>query len=1486
MTTVAPSAMKHPRNAGVGLRPGESGVEYTLNVPLLIGTIVALAILIPTVYFWHSYQLGRTSTIYLERADVLEQEENYQEAATYLHRYLQVNRGDVDTRIRLAVVYGKSAADNFRRKFQAIEYYSTAVGLAPNRIDLRRTLAEFLLEMRQYSRAEDEANRVLERAPNDAVGNRIVALASYGKMRSGERTSMFVEDIIDIFKKAIRKNPRDLELASTLARIYRVDYKEQIEATRNRTANQTMNEVVRMNPGNKDALLARYRYRREYSVAGAEADIQQAVKLAPDDLEVLLAAGENSLVQAAQKSRHEDARVSQQAPELFKEAVGYFESAIKIKEKDERGHLGLGQAYRIQGDADQAITAWREGLSIVGQDNIELNVRVANALIVQRRLDEVEEVLEILDAAIESLAPRLTRHGRNLAQNAVVSLQAKWQYAQGNYRKAVASLKEVMLFLESQEQTDRIKSELFTTSMLLASSYKALEQWDEAARAATEAVRLRPESSQAKMELAAAVSHTGSRGHRHIKHLQELLNRTKDSKGIEKVFVSLFEALLRETLRKPEHQRDWREVDELVADPPKEVRTKWQYALLYSDYVRAKQQGDAEEESYQVLKKAEAEHSEDMGFLRILILVYERLGKPEDADRVFKIFSKELGTAIAVHLVHADLLAQRNKLPEAIKLLEGIVDHYRPRSQLRIRYGLTQLYRRQGNINAARKQLEIMLEEEPENAAMLRQIGELSFDARDFVAAEKWERRLRKVEGEEGSFWRSLRARRLIATAKDTNTPAFKEAIELQKQLISLRPQWSMSHLLQGMISRRQEDLGQAIAAFERAIKLGEARLGVYEQLIELLYLTRRYGEANRYFERIQHVVALSRRGVNVGIAIAEQQGDLTRAVKLAREAVKARPDDPLAKIQLGQALILADKLKEAERVILNTAKQHRDNVHAWNGLLAFYIRGGNKAKANKVLKAFPKDVGIEPAQREFILAQGYELLGDYKQAEAHYRKAQSLAPKDLAILMRIAGFMARTDLDKTEQVLRQVLKIDPDYGPARRALAQLLVTYRSGEAAWKEANLLLSRQGGESLGEHLDQRLQATILYQRGDKKSRLQARQILEVLVQDPKASVPGDHLMLARLLEIEKKYNAARKHYKWVAERPEAAPGHLVHYIEFLIRREKPGEAAGTLRRLQKAKPEHFKTLQTRARWLKAMGRTAQIRSLGDDYMKRMKSKISKEMSKEQRDAQIRQICANLGALYASVELYDVAEKWYRALERLADEAYVPLVHVLALQDRKREAIQLCLEKAKLKTENARLRAALVAAAVFSVGNSKPDDFELADPLFQQALRENPNHMKLLFDVAYVYTVWPRTSEAIELYKRILQSHPNHAVVLNNLAAILSEDPSQSAQAIKYINRAIALKGRQSALLDTKAMVLLEKDPKQAIQLLQEAMEVPKPDPRYALHLAYAYFKTGAFARSRKALQEARNHGLEEIDLSKSEKEMRKRMEEAAKNRRRAA
>jgi Flp pilus assembly protein TadD len=102
-------------------------------------------------------------------------------------------------------------------------------------------------------------------------------------------------------------------------------------------------------------------------------------------------------------------------------------------------------------------------------------------------------------------------------------------------------------------------------------------------------------------------------------------------------------------------------------------------------------------------------------------------------------------------------------------------------------------------------------------------------------------------------------------------------------------------------------------------------------------------------------------------------------------------------------------------------------------------------------------------------------------------------------------------------------------------------------------------------------------------------------------------------------------------------------------------------------------------------------------------------------------------------------------------------------------------------------------------------------------------------------------------------------------------LSEVPARRKEALRYIDEALEIAGRQPALLDTKGMIVLDESPLQAIPLLQEACTGLTTDPRFHFHLAVAHGRNNKPDDARLELKRAQSLNLAAQALTPTEQRL---------------
>lgn len=150
---------------------------------------------------------------------------------------------------------------------------------------------------------------------------------------------------------------------------------------------------------------------------------------------------------------------------------------------------------------------------------------------------------------------------------------------------------------------------------------------------------------------------------------------------------------------------------------------------------------------------------------------------------------------------------------------------------------------------------------------------------------------------------------------------------------------------------------------------------------------------------------------------------------------------------------------------------------------------------------------------------------------------------------------------------------------------------------------------------------------------------------------------------------------------------------------------------------------------------------------------------------------------------------------------------------------------------------------------VVDGKLDD---AQQRLKSVLASNPGNATARFWSANVELMKGDKRAALEDLRQAVQSDPNNAAALNNYAYLLSENAEQTAEALKYAQRAKELAPNHTAYSDTLGWILYERGLySMAVSELERASG-GGGDALCNYHLAMAYAKLGNLDGGRKALQ----------------------------------
>jgi tetratricopeptide (TPR) repeat protein len=671
--------------------------------------------------------------------------------------------------------------------------------------------------------------------------------------------------------------------------------------------------------------------------------------------------------------------------------------------------------------------------------------------------------------------------------------------------------------------------------------------------------------------------------------------------------------------------------------------------------------------------------------------------------------------------------------------------------------------------------------------------------------------------------------------------------------------------------------------------------------LVAALFAAGRTSEASEYLAQLGNSQPDSGRTESLAIAAAIKQNDLKAALGIAQKAVDQGSNDPVHYISLASLLSVDGQKEKAELVFAEAIKRFPAHPAVWNAQVSYFVSTNQPDQARRTLEQLSEVAEIDESAKNFMLGQGYELLGDRAAAEERYRATLTKDSRNTNARLRLAKLLLSSNVVAAREQFEEVLKVEPTNGEARRFVASLLAVSGNQED-WARALQLL--QSGEQAGVGAEaianDRLRALLLSRRGrDRVERAKnlesARGILESsLNRAPDAMIDLDRLLVAGLLEQEailkgdsNLVQTARDVLRPLVDRADPPADNLVKYIQLLLRH---------LEQKQLVDDDAARNAQRRAAFIEdarlridelqaSLGEQApadrrilpvifrvrlmDVEGRGDEGLQLLNEFASKELQGTANDADRAKLLLQFGNLCTSIGYPKEAEAFYRQLLPLAPKSYVLLAKMLIDQKKIDDAVELCLSTAK---DRPAAEVATVLAQLLPAASDGHVLDERVRSLIASALQDDGDNVNLLMSIAVRHVAENNNQKAAELFKRVVDLQPNNTLALNNLATLLAEQPDQLDEARKYVERAMVIEGRNPALLDTLGTILIRAGKfAEAVTALEEAVAGSATDPRYYFHLAAAYQRVGRSDDARKNLETSRNLGLDQAILTTGDREL---------------
>ena len=1434
-------------------------MRFKLNWRFLLKLSAVTLVALVAVHFTHRWQVRRQVGAFLRQADIARAATppEPERESVYLKRYLMARPAENDVRERLGRLMCQSAKSG-RDILEGYLVVQDTLSRDPARDELRRFAIDFAMNLRLglYAEALADIEILLQKRPDDGEleGLKARSLVAAKKYISDNKES----SAIWWYEKSVEHRPDLVETYPGWAAVLR------LELNRGDEADAVVARMLKHEPNLENfrthLLVAEYwrtfwglgqkanvaakavaeaqKLKSDEKVSDAIAKaVADAQRLAPDELDVILAVADVARFRSyefARAVKPEDAKTaSAESHRVLKAGLTKHPKAPSI-------YLALAALEAEQRHEKEPVAVIQEGLEAIPDSS----ALVFALLDYQIRAGDAPGAAETLDKL----------KGRGLPP-----IQAEYQ--QGRILMLKGEWVEASLILDYvRRNTPDDPSLTRQASLFLGRCYEQLGVPDRRLEAFRQAVPVDTTDAlwiPAMLGVAEAEAALGKAD----ATLQAYV-KLKD-RGLGGAYVQIARLQMIKALQAPADKRDWAATEEALGMAEKDLPKDTDVRVLRAGLLSFQ---DNPAEARKRLEALRAEKPKEVAVWVALAAQDQRDGNPKAALATLAAAEKEAGDSPALRLARARLWAE-TKEPELDRKLEALAadaDKLAPFQQRFLLRGLAELATAvaPGPLGARLWDRVSALQPHDLGAHLTR--FDLALRASDETKIGEVLNKICGIDGEAGTSARLGRAvfliwrvqhKKELAGLDEAAILLLDEAAILLGGLERERAGWARVAFAQALVHDLRRDTPSALAKYQKAVEYGESSPAALRRLMELLRGYGKFDEAAVILQKLPKASVADGEIQRIAAEVSLRTNNPAQAVAYADAAISDKSTDPAEYIWQGQIYFGAGEKGKAEAAFRKAADLRPEAPDGWLILIQFLTLTNRREEGEKLLDAAKEKV--PKTERAVFLGLAYALVGRTEKAAEAFKEARAERPADLRTLQAEAEFLFQTgrlaeareafkrmialqtasaaDKEFARQMIGICLAADRDYVTSRRALEELGLA---------EGDRLRPLTGSESPAER---RTRIVALALQRDRTSRLEAIRLLEA-DRDPS---PNDQFLLAQLHQAVGNRAQVRVVMSGLLRKNDRVALYVRFYAAWLLRVGDHHAAEEWVKQLTKIQPDALPTAELRARLAAAKGNLAAAREI---IVPRAEVADAPVLA-------IAQVCE-------SIKLHNDAEKLFKRVVDQAKEKQPQAPLLLAAfygrRGKTAEALGIC--DAVRKTAPAPVVGGVAVEALYDTPAPDPADVAHVAGWLEEAAKkaDGPTKANLVQLLASVRNLQGDFAESMRLYRDAIGANAGDVLALNNLAFLISAKEGKHDEALLLIERAKKARGPLPELLDTEALVRLDKKEFEAACRLLEVVVAEAPSGAAYYHLARAELAGGRKLEARRAWQQAEELGVKLADL----------------------
>lgn len=1014
-----------------------------------IASVTGMVVL-GSVYALHAWQVQRNAGSLFELGQQARSEGDLEKARDFLGRYVGLAPNDVNALADYGFLIDQTGPNRTAR--QVFTVFEEVLRNDPTREDIRRRQVEITMQLGRVTDALAHLKVLRQSHPSDGrldyqAGCCLESLAEIDKAAEAWQT-------------AIKHDPTQVDAYARLARAFY----EQLD--RPERAHRLLDSMIENNSRSPAAWVSRARFRQDTNqLDDAVADVEEALKLAPESQYVVLAAAELAYTRAADARSHgHTTRVAH----ILAEIRRLLTDAIQRTP----GNLDLRlQAVMLEahfGDDATALQMIDEILSLSPNDS-RARLMIVDVTLQRGDYEHARTAIEQLPRTPGSDALRKYLDGRLLMS------QQRWTEA-------------IFVLDQARRLTADAAGMLERTDLALAQCQAQLDDSDAQLTAFRRVLKTNPRSVPARLGLASALLKSGQTAAA-IAEYRQLTDLTQ-------VRLLLTRLLIVQNLRLPELARDWAEVERLLSGVNHATDQPAEFALLKAELYAARGQL---ERARRVIQDARTSQTDRVEFWVALSNLSTRLGDSRHAALLksqalvavgnYELAEQQLRLAISIrgsdqvaHLRLIEFLVLQSRQAEAEELYQNTASQMQP-------HEVAQSFALLGYFDRAKATYERILEVRPHDLNTLQGLAHLYLKQRKMMAVIpllqrilepatsaprselEWARRQlalamsrssdrAKTQQALGVLDRddekpdadTLRTRAAILASRPGQREQL-QAVGLLEKLSKRNAQLPKDHWL---LARLYDGLDRKIQArneYESLMKIGTTRPEFIRDYILFLIREKELDQAARLCDRLDALQPYGELTVESRVALLVAKGKVEQAGSKLAEFVEAATESDERQVRMLAVAAIAERLSSSTpedsvaNELLSIAEfQYRnlvtEDAAQVSFILRFFARNGRRTDALELLPGLWENLQAEEAAAYSLSVLRPSDVGksEVDLVEAYLAKAIKLNSSSIVLKICLADLRCLQDrTEEAERIYRIILQVDENHVQAANNLAWLL---------------------------------------------------------------------------------------------------------------------------------------------------------------------------------------------------------------------------------------------------------------------------------------------------------------------------------------------------------------------------------------------------------------------------------------------------------------